>query len=70
MIAFISFTVQFHNLPIHSAAQLDAFEDRMLEVIKTLHPRREFDSDVTIAGDVSTPIHPEGAKGVTQNDKA
>lgn len=70
MIAFISFSVQFHNLPVHSPAQLDAFEDRMLEVMKSLHPAREFDKDVAVIADVSTPIHPEGAKGVTQNDQA
>lgn len=59
MIAYIQFEVGFHNVPIHSAEQLQAFEDRLKEHCLALHPTREANRDVVAALSRYTPIHPE-----------
>lgn len=59
MIAFVQFEVAFHNVPIHSMDQLQAFQDRLKEHCALLHPKREFDKHVEAQVCRYTSIHPE-----------
>ena len=61
MIKTLALQVQFHNVPVHSEQQLQAFTDRLRDLNKAMHPGRKFDNDVAVYLIGCTEITPEKA---------